>query len=887
MKQFILSTLGLAMALQVSAQVLTGTVTDENNTPLPYATIYVPELTRGTATNEEGYYSLRLPRGTHTVIFQYLGYQSREEVVRINGNQRLDVSLQTEPIQLENVTITGDREDPAYTIMRKAIAKAKYHTQQIDTYQATVYIKGSGRLKGLPGLFRKRLEKELAKEGIDTATAFTTESVSELIYRRPNQYEEKVISVRTVGDDNNTSPVGFLKGSFYEPEINNAVSPLSPRAFAYYRFEYLGEFTDRGHTINKIRVTPRSRGENVFEGTLYIVDQLWSIHSLDLNMYLWGILFNINQVYAPIEEGVWLPINNIFNVSGQFFGFKFEYQYFANMSEYDITLNPDLDFYVEVIDDKLEKEAAQSADEKLRLREHDSALEALGQGEELSRKSLRKLLKEYEKQERTEWQQDTLENVVEVTRQTVDSMAYRRDSSYWERIRPVPLTPYEQKGYRVMDSIARAEALEEQAAEDSISVTVGTQTGARISGRSRSHFQIKDLLLGGSYKLNDRTRFAIQSPLTTLQFNTVDGYNAEWGVRLSHRGGADWSVAPSVRYNFARGNLNYRVRNSLTGGPRFSKWALVLEGGNFVSQLNRDEPIHPAVNTMMSLFFERNYLRQYEKDFVLVGFQKALSSKLRFSLEAEWARNRMLLNNSDFVVFGSDKRSYMSNVPYSAEIGDTGFPDYRSTTLRFDVVARPWIKYRIYNGHKSLINNSSPTLTFGLRAGLNGLFDSEVDYQLAEIGFKHDLAFAGGGVLSLNVIGGAFLNAGKLYFPDFKHFLGNRTPFATTDPAASFRMLDYYTFSTADKYAQVFAHYQFRKLLFTHLLEVRLMGIKENVFVNVLETRSSDHYVELGYGLNYILRVFRLEFVTAWQDFTYRDFAVRIGIATNLDTLFD
>ncbi|MDX1409983.1 MAG: DUF5686 family protein, partial [Saprospiraceae bacterium] len=368
-------------------------------------------------------------------------------------------------------------------------------------------------------------------------------------------------------------------------------------------------------------------------------------------------------------------------------------------------------------------------------------------------------------------------------------------------------------------------------------MTIGTQSGAQISGRSRSSFQLKDILLGGSYKLNDRLRFAIQSPLTTLQFNTVDGYNAEWGVRLSGSGGPAWSVAPSIRYNFARGNLNYRMRNRLSGGPRFRKWALVLEGGNFVSQLNRDEPIHPLVNTLMSLLLERNYLRQYEKDFVLVGFQKDFSSKFGVSAEVEWARNRTLMNNSDFVVFGSDKRTYMSNIPYNAEIGDTAFPEYRSATWRIGITARPWIKYRISNGHKSVINNSSPTLTLNVRGGIDGLFNSDVSYQLAEVGFKKDIPFAGGGVLGLNIQAGAFLNADSLQFPDFKHFLGNRTPFATTDAVGSFRMLDYYTYSTQDAYASIFAHYQFRKLLATHLLEVRLMGIKENVFLNLLETR--------------------------------------------------
>jgi hypothetical protein len=66
-----------------------------------------------------------------------------------------------------------------------------------------------------------------------------------------------------------------------------------------------------------------------------------------------------------------------------------------------------------------------------------------------------------------------------------------------------------------------------------------------------------------------------------------------------------------------------------------------------------------------------------------------------------------------------------------------------------------------------------------------------------------------------------------------------------------------------------------------------MLGVRESIFLNALETPHSDHYFELGYGLNYIFRIFRLEFVTAWQDFKYQDFSVRIGIAANLNNLFN
>lgn len=877
--------IGVLSIVTIHAQSLRGTVTDETGNPLPFATVYIPDLRRGTAANVEGQYVIALGRGSYQVRFQYLGYRTHtQNIVVTDRDVVVDITLQPEPVQISEVTVAADREDPAYTIMRKAIAKAKYHTQQLDGYTATAYIKGSGRLRGVPGLMRKTIEKELEKEGVDTSTAFTTESVSEITYVRPNQYSEKVISVRTVGDDMNTDPIGFIQSSFYEAEVNGSVSPLSPRAFAYYRFEYLGEYADQGHMINKIRVTPRSRGDNVFEGTIYIVDQHWSIHSLDLDTYIWGIKFNIKQIYQPVEENVWLPLNHIFNVSGSIFGFKFEFQYFANVSDYRITLNKTLEFYVDVIDDKLKPEEAKAADRTLEQLEGASTLEKLASGEEVSRKQLRRLMRDYEKEEQKAWAQDSLKDVSYVYSRSTDSIAYKRDSVYWMNIRPIPLTEFEEKGYRVQDSIAHAAA--EKTKKDSIELAAGSDS--TIVVKSRAKFRVPDLLFGGSYKVSQRTRFAIDPVLGNINFNTVDGYHAAYGVRLygGTKSKLNWSLAPQLRYAFAREAFNYRLQSRLSGGKTDYRWTLAAEGGRYPFQLNPDNPIHPVINAPMSLLFERNYMKLYERDYVQAGLNKSFGRKVQAGVTAEWARNVQLENASTFRVFDSPKRTYTSNIPINEEIDTTYFPVHQSLIAGFNVKAKPWLRYMIRNGRKTVIGKSSPELSLQYRTAIPGMLDATVQFHQLEAGVSHTIGFAAGGILNFNVSGGGFFGKENVYFPHFKHFAGNRTPFATLDPAKSFRMLDYYRYSTSEEYLTLHANYQFRKLLATQIFEVRLMGLKESFFINLLETPTSNHYFELGYGLNFIFRILRIELVTSWEEFRYQDFAVRIGIAANLDNLF-
>jgi hypothetical protein len=219
----------------VAASGLRGTVKADDGTPLGFTTIYVKQLGTGTTTNADGYYELSMPAGNYDVVFQYLGYETQERKVTIgDAFVDLNIIMKSQAIMLQNVTIHAGNEDPAYTIMRKAIAKAKYHTQQLDGYTAKVYIKGTGKLVDYPWLAKKALEKE----GIDKNRAFVTESVSEIDYKRPNTFNEKVISIRSDGKDNNTSPNAFIFGSFYEPIIAETVSPLSPASFSYYKFEF-------------------------------------------------------------------------------------------------------------------------------------------------------------------------------------------------------------------------------------------------------------------------------------------------------------------------------------------------------------------------------------------------------------------------------------------------------------------------------------------------------------------------------------------------------------------------------------------------------------------------------------------------------------------------
>ena len=854
---------------QLFAGGVSGRVTDTHGAPLAFATIFVKETGSGTTTNEEGQYEIRLEPGTYTLVFQFLGYQTEAREARIGQRtELLNVTLQEQPLQLQEVDVFEGREDPAYTVMRKAIAKASYHRQQLDSYEATVYIKGSGRLKDSPFFLRKAI----AKEGIDSTVAFTSESVSRIEYQRPNTFKETVISIYSRGNDNDTGPNSYINGSFYEPKIAEAISPLSPQAFAYYKFKYEGFFLDRGYGVNKIQVIPRSRGEGVFEGYIYIVEDWWSIYSLSLKTYKLGIGFNIDQVYAPIDDKAWLPVSHKFYVDGKVLGFAFEYNYLATVSDYKIELNPELDADFQLIDEKLNKELAAQLEQARAGEGNDKNAgikEKLASGEELTRKQLRQLMREYEKEERKEQEEP---EVVMNTSFEVDSLARKRDSTYWEAIRPVPLTKQEVKGYERIDSLAVVEA--EKGSADSLQ-SVGRH-------KKGTGFSPLDIIGGSNYKVGEDQFIAHGSLWDRFFFNPVEGFNIHAPLSYSINKDNRFAFTLTPRYAFAREKLTGKGQFSYSYGPKNERNNFNLEGGRYIYQYNPQEPISNLFNTYLNLVEERNYISLYEKDYLKLTHSNRLRENVTINFSAEWANRYALENTTTQVWFPKDGRTYAPNIPYNEELGLEVPETEKAFVLGFSAVARPWQKYRIKNQKKEPIENSSPELRLAFRQGLKNISERVTDYSFLEVGFQHKFRPGVRGIIDVKVEAGMFLNNNYAGFADYRHFMGNRISLVTADPVGSFRLLPYYQYSTMDQFAAAHVHYQFRKLLLTQIPEVWLLGIKENVFVNYLATPTSDHYTEIGYSIDNIFRIFRVEAAVSFQDGQYKDWGILIGIASNI-----
>ncbi|WBU89434.1 TonB-dependent receptor [Cellulophaga omnivescoria] len=90
---------------------LYGTITEaSSNETLIGVSITIPELQTGVITNEYGFYSLTLPKGSHTIIVSYIGFNEVKKQINLTKDTTLNLQLNEAVEELNEVILTKDIE---------------------------------------------------------------------------------------------------------------------------------------------------------------------------------------------------------------------------------------------------------------------------------------------------------------------------------------------------------------------------------------------------------------------------------------------------------------------------------------------------------------------------------------------------------------------------------------------------------------------------------------------------------------------------------------------------------------------------------------------------------------------------------------------------------
>jgi iron complex outermembrane receptor protein len=87
---------------------ISGKVLDENNEPLPGASIIVKEVKKGTTTDVNGNFRLSgLPNDELAVSVSFIGYITLQKTISVNGETTIDFKLQPSAQALDAVVVVG------------------------------------------------------------------------------------------------------------------------------------------------------------------------------------------------------------------------------------------------------------------------------------------------------------------------------------------------------------------------------------------------------------------------------------------------------------------------------------------------------------------------------------------------------------------------------------------------------------------------------------------------------------------------------------------------------------------------------------------------------------------------------------------------------------
>ncbi len=820
---FLLLLCGLAP--QSRAGILHGVVRDAKGEPLPFATVFVAGSTNGTAANASGIYQLPLPAGTYDVTCQYIGYQQSVFRLTISEAESLkhDFRLSEQRLEMSEVIVRASDEDPAYRIIRQAIAKREFHLRQVEEFQTSIYLKGVLRSRGAPDkIFGQKVEKD--ELGIDTSgksVLYLCEQVADYYSQRPDKRRTVIHSVRESG---NPRGLGFASFppvvSFYANNVisiqnsRGMISPIADNALSYYKYRLEGEFREGAHLIYKIRVIPKRAFEPVSFGHIYIVDGDWAIHSLSLTSskrYGQDMLdtLRIDQLFLPLRKDIWVIKNQQFYLTMNIFGFNL------------------VGNFVTVYDNQKVNEPVP-----------DSIFGG---------------------------------NIIS----TYDPTAIKVDSGYWETTRPLALEADEVRDYRQKDSMRivredprRIDSLRRR--DNRVKPMELLLTGVTFDDSGyRSSLRISPLV--SSVNFNSVEGLNLETGITATR--NLDSFST-------------LTLNSAFRYGFSNthfngiGALTYERRDPAW---RSRGWSLTAEGGQYVFQYDRQHPVTPLFNTFTTLLFQYNALKIYERLTGALYFRRNGGNGFRWWARAAWERRMPLENTTTFSLRDGDSSDFTDNLP--APLRAWTYERHEAVVARLGMSWQPGYKYVMYPDYKQPIAGRKPVFTLQYEKGIHGILGSDVDWDKWQVSVAGNLPLRLFGSIDYRFSGAGFLNNRVVGLPDLIHpFAGDDPEITLASPyLRAFQMAPFYKFSNdARFYGEGHVEYNLHGLLTNKIPGLRQAKWYLILGANAFYAHEDLYFAEGFVGIDNIgfklFRFFRLDFLYA-RDAQQRSYqGIRLGI---------
>ncbi|MGB4397719.1 MAG: DUF5686 and carboxypeptidase regulatory-like domain-containing protein [Daejeonella sp.] len=790
-----------------------GKITDQLGQAIPFASVYEKNTSLGTSANSEGEYSLKLGQGRHELNYRAIGYKQETREIDLKTNFNLDVSLSQAVFELADVIVTAGGEDPAYEVIRNAIKKRKSHLREAKEYSTDVYIKGMQKMLAAPKKFMGRNIDDLGKEiGLDSN-------------RRGILYLSE-----------SESRLSYMQPDNYHEEMISSKVSGSNRAFSFNRasdinIDFYENIIDIEGLSNRPFISP------IADNALFYYDYKLIGTSMENGELVNKIELLPKRNTDPVFRGSIYIMENSWRI---------------HSSDLMITKQSNINF-VDTLNIRHQHIPVSSKVWMPSSIRYDFTGGVFGfrfGGYYLA------LFKNYDLNPGLN-KKDFVE-VLNIAREV-----NKKDSAYWTQARPVPLTEEEKTDYEKKAILALKR--ESKPYLDSLD-------------KVNNKFKPVQFIIGSGYSPRNRFKreyYSYSSLINSFFYNTVEGFGINYQVtyakRLDSLTNKFVNYAGKVRYGFS----SEKLYGSFSGNIPVKAATFSFNLGSDVLDLNNLGSISQLGNSINSLFYERNFLKLYEKKFISASLSQRFGGFVgRFT--AEWANRNTLNNTSDYTVRDLNDRVFTSNNPF--EVLPTGtplFPENQALKLAFRGTYDFSNKYATYPSGKVHQPSKYPLLGINYVKGLKGVFGSDINYDLLSVDLtKSDIKLGMYGQFKFWVGAGQFLNDRTLYYPDYKHFDGNQS-LSYIPKITNFLFLDFYKNSTADKFAEAHFEHNLSGFITNKLPLIRKLKLKEVVGFNYLATPLLKNYNEVYFGLEYL--TFRVMYGMAHVNGKRVDKGIRIA----------
>jgi len=800
------STLILAVA-SVFAQetIIQGKVIDAaSGDPIPYANIVFKGTSIGTTSDFDGNYLLKTTKPTDSIFASYIGYKPRHKAIKKGVKQVINFQLEEDVTKLQEIVIKSG-ENPAFEILRKVVRnKSNNDKRKLTAYEYDTYTKIEMDVDNLTDKFRERKIIKQITQVLDSI---------EII----------------AGEDGKPILPVFMTES---------VSKL------YYR--------DNPSLKKEYILKTKINGVGVEDGTT--ITQMIGSTFQEYNFYQNWLNILDKEFVSPIADG-WRIYYDYDLTDSLYIGNDFCYRLdFFPRSPMDLAFTGTIwitkaEYALKQIDASMGKQANLNFVDKIRLQQElvktdlgpwlpvkNRVLIDVGQ---LGKENAGMLAKFYTSNKNIITNKPRDPVFYERSIETAEDSRMYEDDKYWDTLRHEPLSATEKNVYKMMDTLRNIPVV-------------------------KTYTEIIKVVLDGYYEVG---KVDVGSYLGLLAWNDKEGVRVQLGLRTNYRFSRKWVLHGQLAYGFTDEKLKYlaSVQRILSR----DRWTtLTFRARKDISRLGVDNE-SLADNTILLALSQWGYFR---RGFYSDEYRVALNREL-FKGYSQKVSFRYWTFDPTFV-FG-----YPAN---PEDVNSTILDSFQNSEVSIESrYARDEVFLQDDNNRVSLGTTKWPIITLKYTHGFSGVFGSDFEYDKLKLGITKRIKTGPLGVGYLNLTGEYIFDT--LPYPMLGLHLGNQSPIYSS---VLYSLMNYGEFVSdhyaALQYQQYLEGFLLNRIPLLNKLKWRLLATS-NVIMggmrqsnqDLISTVSPDGsetlpvgffkngkpYVELGYGVENIFKLLRVDFV--------------------------